>query len=309
MNQNDPVTQVERAVVRWLEEEGSAKSTLAGAIVVLDKLAEKAPIAFSDVFTAGGQLIGGRGKGLSNTLAKYGINHPFLSDGVTTRSTEKFRRLIERIDFGQPLAPLSVEQRQSAVKKLIRPVLLQIEAFLLRQHLSVTCDRQASPVAWIADILTIARDRSAGRVEQHLIGAKFECRFDEEKVNRLPAFAADAQTERLGDFVIGRTVYHVTANPTAALIQKCADNLKRGFHPIILAPRDVVERAKGMAAYDNLVRNLTIFAIEDFLAQNLIEMADAASQQYFDALVRMVEAYNHRIEDAETDSSLRIELR
>lgn len=309
MNQFDAIAGLANRVAQWLGEEGTARSTLAGALVILDRLNEKAPLAASDIFTAGGQIIGSRGEALRQTLAKYGINQSFLADGVTTRSTEKFRRLAEHIDYGRALSSLTAEQRQVAVARLVEPVLSEIEGFFSRQHLSVTCDRQVSPVAWIAQILESAHERSGGRVEQHLVGAKFERRFKAEDINRLSANAADVQTERLGDFVIGRTVYHITANPTASLIRKCADNLKRGFFPVVLTPRVAVERAKGLAAYDNLEIKLVVFAIEDFLAQNLIEMADNDSLPYFEILGEVIEAYNRRIQDAETDSSLRIELR
>jgi len=309
MEQPNLVAQLSASVAQWLDREGEARSTLAGAIVVLDKLHDTAPVGYDMILTSGGQVVGARGQALRTTLQKYGLPSNFLADGVTTRSTERFRRLIEDIDFGKPLVAIPIEHRKEVVDGLVALVVRRAKQLLLRQHLAITCDRQDSPVRWIREILEAAHDRSGGRVEQHLVGAKLECRFGEQGVNRLPAFAADMQTERKGDFVIGSTVYHITVSPTRTLIQKCLDNLARAYRPVILVPRDAVERAEGIAAYENVEGKVTIFAIEDFIAQNLIEMADVAEQPYFETLSNIVDAYNRRIEEAETDSSLRIELR
>src|SRR5271165_5804163 len=41
--------------------------------------------------------------------------------------------------------------------------------WLARQPLKINCDRQSSPLTWVSDILTKARGRSGGKVEQHLV--------------------------------------------------------------------------------------------------------------------------------------------
>lgn len=81
----DVVLRLQAAVENWLHLEGNARSTLAGAVVLLDTIRSKAPFAETDVFTGGGQLAGGRGAALRMTLQRYGIQSDFLADGVTTR--------------------------------------------------------------------------------------------------------------------------------------------------------------------------------------------------------------------------------
>ncbi|MCZ7547355.1 MAG: DUF4928 family protein [Anaerolineae bacterium] len=142
--QTNPIDSLRNAIVRWLQQEGTARSTLAGAIVVLDRLRDYAPLSNKDIFTSGGQLVGGRGEALRNTLARNGETRVFLADGVTTRSTEKFRRLAEAIDCGKALAPFPDARRESAVIQLVEPVLHEISNWFERQHMTITCDRGES---------------------------------------------------------------------------------------------------------------------------------------------------------------------
>jgi|SRR5579859_7464953 len=93
-----------RAIANWLDSQHNAKgaslNTLAGTALVLHKLVKTAPLEEKDVITIdGGQLIGGRGQHLRGVLRQYGMPDDFLSDGVTTRSTQKFRTLLSIIDY------------------------------------------------------------------------------------------------------------------------------------------------------------------------------------------------------------------
>jgi hypothetical protein len=295
-------------VARWVQEEGDARSTLAGAIVIIDALKRKAPLSEEDIFTGGGQIVGGRGRALKETLSGYGFE-PFLKDGVTTRSTRKFERLAEYLDWGKPLTDWGNETRQEAVEVIIKPVLEEIGLFFQRQHLKLRLDLQESPSVWIEELFQVAKDRSQGRIEQHLVGAKLERRLPGQRVSEQAAFAGDAQTGRSGDFVIGQNVFHVTAVPGTAVIEKCRENLRQGLRPILVVPKNTIERAKGLASFEGeLDRRISFVAIEDFLALNIIELASEAGESFIDVLRAILSIYNQRIAGSETDLSLRIEI-
>jgi Domain of unknown function (DUF4928) len=51
-----------------------------------------------------------------------------------------------------------------------------------------------------------------------------------------------------------------------------------------------------------------VVAIEDFIALNLVEMANDSASQFFDVLIQIIEIYNMRLEEVETDMSLKIEV-
>lgn len=293
----------------WLVRAGSARSTLAGAVVVLDAIRYKAPIVKDDIFTDGGQLVGGRGTALRDTLAHYGENRVLLADGVTTRSTRKFEDLAEALDWGNAFAEWSDAQREEAIKQLVGLVLAQINAYFLRKQIALKIDRRESPFSWIEHLFREAKERSQGRVEQHLVGAKLQRRMSDQAISAHAANAADVQTQRTGDFVIGDIVFHVTAAPALPVIEKCLDNLRQNLHPILVIPRDTIERAKGLAsAKPDVERRISFVAIEDFLATNIIEIAGAEGKPFVEIFESILALYNERIIQSETDKSLRIDL-
>jgi len=123
-----------------------------------------------------------------------------------------------------------------------------------------------------------------------------------------PAHAADRQTERVGDFAVSKLAYHVTAAPSMDVLQKCADNLRLGLQPILLVPCDQKPRARVLAEEVGVAKNVVITSIEDFVALNIIELATEENKDFFTILQEIVEIYNRRLAEVETDLSLRIEV-
>lgn len=62
----------------------------------------------------------------------------------------------------------------------------------------------------------------------------------------------------------------------------------------------------GLAHIDN---RIDVISIEDFVAVNVIEMSTGAKTDFFKFLEEIVEIYNKRLSEMETDMSLRIEIR
>ena len=146
-------------------------------------------------------------------------------------------------------------------------------------------------------------------MEQQLVGAKLARRFQGTDIPNHPAHAADKQTERMGDFTISNLVYHVTAAPSRNVLQKCADNLKAGYHPILLIPREQETKVRILAQDEGIEQQLTIISIESFIALNIIEIATDENKDFFSILKEIVEIYNARLSAVETDLSLQIEVR
>lgn len=181
--------------------------------------------------------------------------------------------------------------------------------WLERQNLRLNIDRRQAPSMWIHIIVENAKQRSGGVVEQHLIGAKLEQRFKSITIPNHPAHAGDYQTLRAGDFEISRLVYHVTAMPTRGVIQKCAENIRIGLHPLLLTPTEQENRARVLAQEEGIDKELSIISIESFISLNIIESAIDENKDFFDVLKEIIEIYNKRLEEAETDLSLQIEVR
>jgi hypothetical protein len=158
-------------------------------------------------------------------------------------------------------------------------------------------------------IVENAKGRSGGVVEQHLVGAKLERRFKGTPVENYPVHAGDRQTERPGDFVISKVVYHVTASPSRDVLKKCAGNTEAGLQPVLLVPREQEAKARVLAQDEGIDRELAIISIEDFVAFNIIELATEERKDFFMILKEIVEIYNRRLTEVETDLSLQIQVR
>jgi len=286
-----------------------SRNTIAVGIVVLDHLKNKCPVTPDEVISPGGEIIGSRSR-LHETLRIYGISQPekYLKEVTTRQAHPDGKRLFEAFEYGNILTVIAEEERNQLLIELIGVLKEEVDKWFRRQNLKISFERQYSPIEWIHKILEEAKGKSGGIVEQHLIGAKLEKRHPDVEVDNFPSHAADVQTGRSGDFTIGDTVYHVTASPGPSVIQKCSENIKSGLHPVILVPSVHVVRAVSFAEYEGIEKCLSVIAIENFVALNIIEMATGVQTSFFEILQEIINVYNERLEEVETDMSLKIEV-
>ncbi len=285
-----------------------SRNTVAMGIVVLDHLRAPCPLSRNDVISPRGEVSHSH-SGLGKVLARYDLPERYLKECTTRQAHQDGQKLFDAFDWGQMLCVLPEGQRDQLLLDLIQQMTALARAWLTRQSMRLDLDRRQSPAAWVGLILEGAHNnQSNGVVEQHLVGAKLERRFPHLDIQNLPAHAGDVQTDRAGDFALENLVYHVTASPGTAVIQKCARNLEAGKHPVLLVPEAQTNKARILAEVDNLKSGITILAIEDFLAMNVIEMASEENRQFFDVLQDMIIIYNRRLVDVETDMSLQIEI-
>lgn len=277
-------------------------------IVVLDHLRQECPVSRNDVISKGGEIKGAR-SGLGNVLARYGIPATYLKEVTTRQGHQDGQRLFQQFDWGKKLAGLTNDDRGGLLLELIEVLRSYASDWLQRQNLELDIDRRQTPTAWINLIVENAKDRSGGVVEQHLVGAKLERRFKGIPIPNFPAHAGDRQTEREGDFTIEKLVYHVTATPSRNVLQKCTGNIKVGLHPVLLVPREQETKAKVLAQDEGIDKELTIISIEDFVALNIIELATEENKDFFSVLQEIVQIYNKRLAEVETDLSLQIQVR
>lgn len=307
-------TPVSDALNAWLEtcrgKNGAiSRNTVAMGIVVLDHLRQSCPVDRSAVLSDRGEVANSR-SGLRKVLAKYGMPTEviYLKEVTTRQGHQDGQRLFDMLGWGANLATLSAKKRDAYLQEGIRSLIALAMEWLGRQSLKINCDRQLSPASWIESILKQAKGRSGGKVEQHLIGAKLATRHPDVEVSNHAGHAGDAQTGRSGDFSIGSTCYHVTAHPGRDVIQKCAANIRAGLHPLLLVPRNQVDRARVLAEEEGMVERFTIVSIEEFVAINIIELAVGDQTVFLGKLRQIIGTYNARLEQVETDLSLKIEL-
>ncbi len=285
-----------------------SRNTVAVGIIVLDHLRQGMPVPRERVISQGGEVKGARSS-LRTTLQLYGIPQNYLKEVTTRQGHQDGQRLFEALVWGEVLAPLTETQRDALLVELIEMLKTYASQWLNRQSLKLALDRRESPTAWIGAIIEGAKSLSGGVVEQHLVGAKLARRHQDVDVPNHPAHAADRQTARSGDFSIKGIVYHVTANPSRGVIEKCIENVKAGLKPVLLVPREAEYRAKALAEEEKIDKSLSIISIESFVALNIIELAIDNDQDFFGVLQEIINTYNERLAAVETDLSLKIDVK
>ena len=310
--QVEEIKQQSRQILsEWLESctrHGKiARNTVAMGIVVLDHLKHACPISRDQVISQGGEVSGAR-SGLGHIFESYNIPSSYLKEVTTRQGHQDGQRLFEQFEWGKTLAEIPEDEREELLLELVENLKKIANDWLKRQNLKLEIDRRQAPTTWVNIIVDNAKGRSGGVVEQHLVGAKLERRFQGLEIPNHPAHAGDRQTERAGDFAMSQLVYHVTSSPSRDVLEKCKRNIKAGLYPILLIPREQESRAQILAQDEGIDREVTIVSIEDFVALNIIELATEESKDFFSVLKEIVEIYNKRLLEVETDLSLRIEV-
>jgi hypothetical protein len=171
--------------------------------------------------------------------------------------------------------------------------------------------------AVVSSLLQAGRMRpgnAAGALAQHPVGAKLKIRFDGSGVeiggiNHESYTTADQQTGRAGDYQLNDTAIHVTMSPTLELFtERCRANLNNHFRPRVLVPSDQLARANTYAQDAGIDKFVAVQSIEDFIGTNIEETALFSQAVIRSRLKELVEIYNERIEAAEADMSLKIEI-
>jgi len=166
-----------------------------------------------------------------------------------------------------------------------------------------------SITAYISKLLN-AHKGNPGAVLQHLVGAKLELRFADQPVviDHHSSATADVQTGRLGDFEIGSAVFHITKSANHDHYRKARQNAQNGRKVYLLAPDSVLQGMKQFAEdfEPGFSQKVDIFSIEQFVAQNLDELARFDRGQALRQLDLLLKQYNELIDRYENDSSLKI---
>ena len=160
----------------------------------------------------------------------------------------------------------------------------------------------------VGKILASAGERfKTGEVAEYLVGAKLSLRFPTYDIRNSAASAADRQTEEQGDFQINDCVFHVTVAPNSGHYDKCLRNLADGLRVFLLVPDGMLVGARQNAQQDTNSR-VSVESIESFVSQNIEELSAFAGEKVAHNIRRLLDRYNQRVAEVETDLSLQIRI-
>ncbi len=196
-----------------------------------------------------------------------------------------------------------------------RHEILRMQAFLIDK----LSDYQPVPIGFpfdplkstwqvIRDLLDRGRKRrSESLVALHLVGAALQLRFPDMEISNESYSTADVQLGRPGDFYVGDTVFHVTVAPMSGVYEKCGRNLEQGLKVYLLVPDRLVTGTRQNAELQAAGR-IVVQSIESFVGQNIDELSRFSNQEVRTAFRQLLEIYNERVDLAETNKSMMIEI-
>ena len=210
----------------------------------------------------------------------------------------------QRASLGQ----ISLEDRDSILKELQDILDYNVDEYNNRQRVTIVYDPAKSTRHFIQDILCVAREHGKeGPVAEYIVGAKLQLRFPDIKVRNVSFSTADTQSGEPGDFHIKDTVFHVTVAPMPPVYERCKTNLDQGMRVYLLVPERVIfgtrQNVEGI-----IPGRVGVESIESFVAQNLDELGSFSNMGLQQALLKLFEMYNHRVDEVEADKSMLIAI-
>lgn len=294
-------------------------NVMAVGMVMIDHMAASFPLTDAAyVSPQGSQVKELGGAKIREILARYGETRPFRSEGGRTSRgslplAREFATLLNTSSGASPYQTASDSGQEAARERMQRWIVTLLQdQYFNRQRIEAELDHRRPVKFAVRMLLTAASERggtTAGAVAQHLVGAKLSLRFPGQVISNESYTTADQQTERPGDFLVGDTAIHVTMSPGDNLMSnRCRSNLQAGYRPLVLVPEDREAAARQLADNAGLDEKVYVNSIEDFVGQNIEEIAGFSDTGIKTGLRALLERYNERVQAVESDPSLRIKI-
>jgi hypothetical protein len=225
-------------------------------------------------------------------------------EGITVRGAPGLR-VFRALRGGAVISNYSEERREALILEaveLIRKELLQVvgqKPVKLPEHvLNNSGD-------FVATLLQHVENRSAGRVEQALVGAKLQIRFPRKTIEVNPTFAGDQQTNRECDFTVDNLRVIVSATPNDGHYQSAMALADRGREVFLVVGERSYDRARKRIRETGYSGTVRVATIQDYVAGNMTEIGNEQGVPAREMCLKLVAEYNTRIA-ADYDSSLQV---
>ena len=301
----------EEVVRNWWESFTRAtRGNIAGGLVLIENLREN-PVFDIDAHKAASsdQLRNATRSNVQRVLARYDEERVLLQEGGRTNRglMRNLEPLLEAL-ANSGMGSLSQEERETHCEVMQSFLADKARDIFNAEKVSFEYTQGVTSREIVGMILASARRRQkAGDVAEYLVGAKLALRFPDYDIRNSAASAADVQTAEQGDFQMNACVFHVTVSPNRGHYDKCQRNLDNGFRVFLLVPDDILTGARQNADLETNGR-VPVESIESFVSQNIEELSDFAGSRVSHNLKLLIEKYNERIAEVETDLSLQIRI-
>ncbi len=289
---------------------GPAKGTVAGALVVLERLKTNFNLDIDAHTSKGGtQIKGTSGGAVKTILEEFGETRPFVSEGGRTNRGLRgdIVKLLDTLDKTKT-GDLPINERNEILEDCQSYLVEKVKDFHGRQRLKFSYDSSRTTWQLIRDILDVAaHSGKEGPVAQYLVGAKLRLRFPNVEIRNESFSTSDDQKGKHGDFLIEDTVFHVTISPMSRVYEKCQENLNEGLRAFLLVPNRRLEGAP-QNVEATIPGKVTVESVESFVSQNIEELSTFSQNRLQHGFLKLLETYNLRVSDVEYDKSMLIEI-
>ena len=286
------------------------RGNIAGGLILIENLRGNPVFDIDAHKTANSdQLRNASRANVQRILARYGEERVLLREGGRTnrglmRNLEPLLKALANADMGS----LSQEERETHCDVMQSFLADKARDIFNAEKVSFEYSQGVTSREIVGMILASARRRQkAGEVAEYLVGSKLALRFPDYDIRNSAASAADAQAAEQGDFQMNDCVFHVTVSPNRGHYDKCQRNLANGFRVFLLVPDDILAGARQNADLEMSGR-VSVESIESFVSQNIEELSDFAGDRVSQNIRLLIEKYNERVAEVETDLSLQIRI-
>lgn len=289
-----------------------SRGTITGALVVLGRLRASFDLRIGAHVTRRGQsqIIGLSAASVRGVLAEFGETRTISAVGG--RSNRGLRGAISHLL--KRLGELHLEElrdvdRAELLGGLQRHVVRDYVArYFAVKRVKAKFDQGTATRKLILRIVDDARKSGkAGAVAQYLVGAKLALLYPKKTIANQRASTADLQTGRSGDFEIGTTAFHITTAPMPEVFVKCNQNLEDGMRVYLLVPDEHLEGARQNSELLTGGR-VAVESIETFIGTNVDELAHFEHAKLMGGFRSLLDKYNERVREVESDPSMLIEI-
>lgn len=152
--------------------------------------------------------------------------------------------------------------------------------------------------------------RRSGKEEKfayHLIGASLQNAFPDIEIYEKPYNIDPDEMEAPRTFSIGDTFFYVSSTPLKEVLENCRQDLEDGYSVYLLVPERVLAAAR-LNAELMAPGRITAESIESFVGQTTEELSSFLRDKLKTGFRRLLETYNERVDAAETDRSMLVEI-
>ena len=143
---------------------------------------------------------------------------------------------------------------------------------------------------------------------RHLIGAHLHLRATDLGFEVKSASVESENRGRTWDFLVNDMGFHVATTLTQALSDRCQSDLDAGVRPFLLVPEDCLAAAYEFTEANGLAERIEMSAMEWFVADSIAFQSSFQKDRFVQGFLRLLDEYNRRVDIAETDKSLLIEI-